>query len=269
MRALFVVATAASVVALPSVAGATPRALPFTYTTETLGEGEAELEQYADVTPLRALSTSSGAPVWYLGTQLLTELEYGLGGRAELGLYFTLLPAPGGAYTSTGPMIEGNGTKQRLRYTFAEPGEWPIDVGAYGELAENDHEIEVEAKILLQRRLGRLRIDVNLWAEYEVYYVPQRDIVLNPTLGATYELAPSVHVGAETWVRAELPDPAPHPRPYSVGPAAYVGPALLLAFAKLWWSTGVYGRVSEPAHAMQPGEPYGPVWVRTMIGFNL
>src|SRR5204863_4231945 len=139
---------AAFVSSTAGTARATPRPLPFTYTTETLAEGETEIEQYADVTPVRALSTSSGAPTWYGSTQFQTELEHGLTDRLELGLYFVYVPSPGDRLTSTAGTTEGTGIKQRLRYTLAEPGEWPIDVGLYGELVENDHEFEIEAKIL-------------------------------------------------------------------------------------------------------------------------
>jgi hypothetical protein len=253
----------------PSTAVATPRPLPFTYTTETLGAGETEIEQYADMTPVRALSTSTGTPVWYAGTQFQTEIEHGITDRLELGLYLVYVPSPGDAYTSTAPMTEGTGVKERVRFVLGEPGAWPVDVGVYGELVENDHEFELEAKLLLQRRLGKLRIATNLWAEYEVYYQPQKDVVLNPTLGATYEITPAVHVGAEGWMRVEFPDPAPHPRPYSVGPTTYVGPTLLLNFGRLWWSTGIYLRTSPFDHSMQPGEPYGPVWGRTVIGIEI
>jgi hypothetical protein len=254
---------------LPRLAHATPRPLPFTYTTDTLETGAAEIEQYADLTPLRARSTANGLPIWYLATQFQTEFEYGITDRLELGLYFTVVPSPGDAYSSTAPMTEGTGVKQRLRYTFAAPGEWPVDLGLYGELVENDHEFEVEGKILLQRRIGKLRIDSNLWAEYELYYAPQRDVVLNPTLAATYQVTAAVHVGVESWLRVEFPDPAPHPRPFGVGPVGYVGPTFLVSLGRLWWSTGVYARVSQVNHTMQPGEPYGPVWARTIVGFDL
>jgi hypothetical protein len=254
---------------LPRLAHATPRPLPFTYTTDTLEAGGAEIEQYADLTPLRARSTLNGLPTWYLATQFQTEFEYGITDRLELGLYFTVVPSPGDAYSFTAPMTEGTGVKQRLRYTFAAPGEWPVDLGLYGELVENDHEFEVEGKILLQRRIGKLRIDSNLWAEYELYYVAQRDVVLNPTLAATYQVTAAAHVGLESWLRVEFPDPAPHPRPFSVGPVGYVGPTFLVSLGRLWWSTGVYARVSQANHTMQPGEPYGPVWARTIVGFDL
>jgi hypothetical protein len=263
------IAAAAIVATLGTRASATPRPLPFTYTTETLGQGEVELEQYADLTPVRATSTATGKPVWYGATQFQTEIEYGLAERVELAFYFTYVPSPGDAYTSTAPMPEGSGIKQRIRYVFANPGEWPIDLGLYGELVENDHEIEVEAKVLFQRRLGKLRVAANLWAEYEVYYQPQKDLVFNPTLGTTYEITPTFHLGAEGWMRVEFPDPAPHPRPYSVGPFGYVGPAVLLNFGRIWWSSGVYARVTDFSHSMQPGEPFGPVWARTVVGIGL
>jgi hypothetical protein len=253
---------------LAPAARATPRPLPFTYTTETLGKGELEIEQFADLTPLRARAASSGEDVWYAATQFQTELEYGITDRLELGLYFVVVPTPA-ELTSTGEMTEGTGVKQRLRYVFAPPGEWPIDVGVYGELVENDQEFEVEAKVLLQRRFGKLRIATNLWAEYEIYYQPEKSLVLNPTLGATYEITPSVHLGAEGWMRVEFPSPAPHPRPYELGPAGYVGPAVLLNFGKLWWSTGLYARVSDVDHRMDAGEPFGPLWARTIVGFEL
>jgi hypothetical protein len=257
--------------AMPSRALATPRPLPFTYTTDTLDTGEVEIEQYADLTPLRATNVPSGngASIWYLATQFQTEFEYGITDRLELGLYFTYVPTQNYAYANTAVMTEGTGVKERLRYTFAAPGEWPIDLGLYGELVQNDHEFEVEAKILLQRRIGRLRVDANLWAEYELYYAPQKDVVLDPTLGATYQVTPAVHVGGEGWLRVEFPDPAPHPRPFSVGPVVYLGPTFLASMGRLWWSTGIYARVSQVDHTMQPTDPYGPLWVRTVVGFDL
>jgi hypothetical protein len=253
----------------PARARATPRPLPFTYTTETLATGDLEVEQFADLTPVKALGLS-GNPVWYLGTQFQTEFEYGITDRLELGLYIVYVPTPAG-YIETAPMTEVTGAKERLRYVFADPGEWPIDVGVYGELVEGDTEAELEAKILLQRRIGKLRIDTNLWAEYELNYAsPAKDIVLNPTLGATYEIAPAVHVGAEGWMRVEFTSPATNPRPpIALGPVGYVGPAVLFNFGKLWWSTGIYARVTQIDYTMQAGDPYGPVWIRTIIGLNL
>lgn len=264
------VATAAALLSSVGAAHATPRALPFTYGTETNPEGSSEIETYVDVTPVRARSTANGAPVWYLGSQIQAEYEVGITDRLELGLYVTWVPTPGDSVTSTATMTEGNGLKQRLRYVFAAPGEWPIDVGVYGEIVENDREIELEGKILLQRRVGRLRIATNLVSEYELYYSGgARDVVFQPTLGATYEVSPSLHLGVEGWMRVELPHPAPATRPYGLGPHGYVGPTVLWNLGRLWWAFGVYGRVTDAAHTMQQGEPFGRVWARSIIGVDL
>ena len=263
------VVVAAVLLATVSAARANPRALPFTYPYETLAEGSLELEQFADLTPLRALSATSGAPTWTLGTQLQTELEYGITDRLELGLYFTLAPSVGEALTGRATLTEGNGVKQRLRLRLAEEGEWPVDIALYGEVVENDREIELEAKIILQKRFERLRVAVNLWGEREFYYTPQRDWVLNPTAGITYQISPRWNPGLEAWTRVELPDAPPTPRPFNLRAHVYVGPTMMINFGKLWWSTGVYLRADEPLRSMQAGDGYGNVWVRTMIGIGL
>jgi hypothetical protein len=257
-------------------ARATPRPLPFTYTYDTLGEGETELENYVDLTPVKALS-SSGKPVWYTATQFQAEYEHGITDKLELGLYVAFQPTPDGfAPGSTATLTEGTGFKERLKYRLAEEGEWPVDVALYGELVEYSTEFEIEAKIILSRRFGKFLVAANAWAEREFYYsVSQQDWVINPTVGVTYQITPAFHAGLEYWMRAEFPDPAPNPRPFSVGPNNFVGPAFMFNFGSFWWATGVYGLVNDINRTVQPNsvtaanDDYGPIWVRTVIGVEL
>jgi hypothetical protein len=260
-----------AIAASATVARANPRALPFTYTTDTLAPGQVEIEQYADLVPLRAVSPASTHRQWYLASAFQTEFEIGIADRLELGLYLSLVPDPGEQLANKAlfPGV-GNGIKQRLRYALADPGAWPIDVGIYGELVENEREIELEAKLLLHRRFDRLRIAANLSAEYELYFSEQRDIVLNPSLGATYELTPRLHVGLDAWLRGEYPrNPPPAARSFGLGPQAYLGPAVMFQFGKLWWTIAAYARITEVSHDLQPGEPYGPIYLRSLIGYDL
>jgi hypothetical protein len=255
-----------------ATASANPRALPFTYTTDTLTEGGVEIEQFADLVPLRSTATS-GAEQRYLGTQFQTEIEVGIKDRLELGLYFTFAPPPPSAIvpTTAASMPESNGLKQRLRYILADLGEWPVDVGVYGEITENDTEIELEGKLLLQRRFDRLRIAGNVTVEYELDYDGERDVIFNPSLGATYEVTPRLHVGVDSWLRGEYDDKhSPMPlSAFGLGPEVYVGPAVLYSFGKLWWSVGAYFRVTDTDHTVADGEVYGPMWFRSMIGYEL
>lgn len=268
---LIALAAGAVVAASSSVSHANPRALPFTYTTDTLPVGGVEIEQYVDAVPLRAVSTSSAKPEWYLPTAFTTELEIGIAERLELGLYMTFVPDAGEQFASKSLFPGGgNGLKQRLRYIFADPGAWPVDVGVYGELTENEREVEVEAKVLLQKRFDRLRIAANLSAEYELYFNEQREWVLNPSAGATYEVTPNFHLGVDSWLRGEYPtNPKPATRTFGLGPAAYVGPAVMLNFGKVWWAVGGYVRVTDFSHDLQPGEPFGKVYFRSMVGYDL
>jgi hypothetical protein len=252
-------------------ASANPRALPFTYTTDTLAKGGVEIEQYVDLTLLRAFSSSSTVVEWYLPSAFQTEIEIGLADRLELGLYMTFVPDPGEQFASKAVFPgTGNGLKQRLRYIFADPGTLPIDLGVYGELVENEREIELETKVLVQRRFDRLRFAANVSGELELYFTGQRELVMNPSLGATYEITPKLHVGIDSWLRGEYPrNPPPSKRTFGLGPQAYVGPAVMTSFGKLWWAVGAYVRVTQTSHHVQISEPYGPLYVRSMIGYDL
>jgi hypothetical protein len=248
------------------VAHANPRPLPFTYQSETLPTGAVEVEQFVDFVPLRPTNVA-GADVRVLGTQFQTEFEVGITDKLELGLYVTYAP-PVGDGMEPPKLPDGNGAKQRLRYRLADPQAWPVDVALYGEVSENDREIELEAKVILQRRFGALRVITNLWAEHEFYFNGSHEWVLAPTLGATIELSPRFHLGAEAWMRAEFPTAAPASRDFNRGPHVFAGPAFLATFGKLWWSTGIYVRATDFDRSTQPTDAYGHLWARTIIGLG-
>ena len=255
-------------------AAANPRPLPFTYQHEQLAAGESEIEQFVDFSPTRASDGTTGELAWYGLTNYTTEFETGLTDRLELGLYLTLVPIPpADRFTAVPTGLESNGIKQRLRYSLAPSGLWPVDVSLYGELSENDHEFEIEAKILLQRRIGIARIIANLSAEQEFYYNgKEHDFVANPSLGVTFEASQRVQPGLEVWMRGEWDEDAEsgeHARPFELGPHVYAGPTLLLQFGRLWWSNGVYIRATDRSHTLAAGESYGDLWARTIIGIGL
>jgi hypothetical protein len=257
----------------------TPRPLPFTYTYETLGEGELEVEQYADLTPL-TVPALSNAREFALASQFQTEFEYGITNRLELGLYLTLAPTLSSSVAgqSWAPLPEGNGTKQRLRYRLFDEGVLPIDIGLYGELTENEREFEIEAKVILQKRFGNLRIAANVVGEHEWYFAsPQQDWIFDPSAGLTYQVTPVFQPGIESWMWMEATNqpyltPEGKPggaTPFNNKPNVYVGPAVLFNFGKLWWSTGAYLRVTNFNHDLVPSvDAFGLVWFRTVIGIS-
>ena len=101
----------------------------------------------------------------------------------------------------------------------------------------------------------------NLWGEreYENFNIHQGDWVINPTLGLTYQVTPVFHPGIEGWMRAEF-RLEPHPRPFNLGPQAYVGPTMMFDFGNFWWSTGAYLRVTDAGRPLFDGGGVGQDW---------
>ena len=264
---------------LPSGASrANPRALPFTYPSESLPKGASEVEQYTDLTPVKAY-TGGSTPSWTLNYTLTTEFEHGITNRLELGLYLALQSDTGSGSGSANSPLTFSGIKQRLRYRFAAPGQWPVDVAVYLELAELSNEVELEGKLNLQRRVGPVRFMVNLWAEHEFYYNGMQEWVLNPTAGVTAQIRPMFHLGFEYWMHAEVGRTGgPALAPSAMLDAAtvantnahsYLGPAMLLQFGRFWWSTGAYLRLDGIHDPLPVGALYGHFWIRTIIGLDI
>jgi hypothetical protein len=259
---------------LPSLALATPVPLPFTYPYETLAKGEAEDELYGDMTPLRVQADPSDATkgrLWEPAYVLQNELEYGVTDHVELAWYqvFQANPVDGG-----GNLMTFDGFKFRARIRVGEAGELPLDVALYFELETLHDELSFEEKVILAKRFGRFHWMANLWVEQEMNRFlddAQRnvDFVVNPTTGITYEVAPSFQPGIEYWgrgilgAREDTSVDAINHRLHN-----FLGPTVHFDWGKLWWSLGVYADLNN-MDKPQPGESYGPVWVRTLLGLTL
>lgn len=251
-----------------SSAAANPRALPFTYPHQTLAQGEFEAEQYFDTTPVRVIreDEDGSRAVTSFRSQLQTELEYGLTDRLEVGWYFVFRQA---ASPGT-PIVGFTGVKQRLRYRFADAGEWPVNVGVYFEVAEYHNEIEVEEKLLLSRRFGRLNLMTNLWIEQEYYFQTEVwKFLYNPTAGLTFDIAPNVIIGAEYWARGSfVQSSAALGNLPNATPRHYLGPTMLAAGGPYWFSIGAYTRLDSLDEPLEPYESWGRFYVRAIIGID-
>jgi len=255
---------------------ATPRALPFTYPNETLAQGEIEIESYVDVNPLRSVADPNDPTVgniWNPEYTIQTELEYGLSDHWELGLYqvFKAAPQVGGDNS-----MVFDGLKWRVRTRLAEPGELPVDLGFYLELETMHDELSLEGKINLQRRFGRLTWMANLWEE-ETLSRPldskmrgrQLHFIVNPTTGVVFQVTPTFHPGIEFWARGELSANGPTPQERENSRVHYfIGPTSHLNFGRFWFSMGLYLHANT-MRTPEPGDAYGPVWFRSVVGLEL
>jgi hypothetical protein len=260
--------------ALP--ARATPRTLPFSYPNETLSKGALELEAYTDVNLVRVAADPTGevrGNIWSPEYRLQTEFEYGITDRVELGLYqvFEAAPQAGGGNTLT-----FDGLKWRVRTRIAEPGQLPVDIGLYFELETMHDELALEAKLNLQRRVGRLRLLSNLWVE-EAWVRPldkksqgrEAEFIINPTLGGSFEVTPTFHPGVEYWARGQLSASGDTEQDRDNSRVHhFLGPTTHLNFGRLWWTAGLYFHLNN-LRIPKPDDAYGPLWFRSVIGLDL
>jgi hypothetical protein len=268
--ALRAVASLAALFALASseaAARATPRELPFTYPYQTLAKGELEIEQYADVSPTRARA-ADGSLAWAMPPAFQTEFEYGVTHRLELALYVAYMPGLSAGYTSV-PELGDTGLRQRVRYRFADQDELPVDLALYGEVSELTTNLELEAKLLLSKQLGDFHLMANLTGSRITEYQGPGAWELSPSAGVSYQVNPTFHPGLEYWNKTTLPDREDGGRTFDDGPHHYAGPVMMFNFGKLWWSTGVYARLSDLHHQLDAGEAQGRVWARTIVGLSL
>jgi hypothetical protein len=248
-------------------ASATPHPLPFSYPYATLPGGATEAEQYVDMIPVRVARELPGTTesVLTLRSALTTEIEYGITDRLELGWYFAFEQSA----SPTTPALRFSGVKQRLRYRFVDEGEWPVDLGLYLEVAELFSVIEVEEKILLSRRFGPVTLLSNLWLEHEyLFQTGEVEHIYHPTFGVSFEASPNVAPGVEYWVRGKLGDSAKAGE-VSERPHHYVGPTLLLQGGESFLSLGAYARIDQFGKSAVPGDPWGKLWVRAILGVAL
>jgi hypothetical protein len=275
MKTTFKFISALAAWLVPAIAAANPRPLPFSYPYATLPEGSLELELYGDVTPLRVLADPAepgAGKLWEPRYQLQNEIEYGITDRWEIGFYqvFQASPQDGGENG-----LGFDGFKFRVRTRLADAGSWPVDVGLYFELETMHDELSFEGKVNLERDFGRLRLMSNLWVEESISrpwdskaHGRAAAFIVNPTLGATYELG-HVNLGAEYWARGQLsPSGEEGVERDNTRVHHFLGPAFHANFGKFWWSLGVYANLNDMKKP-RLGADYGPIWARSVLGMEL
>jgi hypothetical protein len=170
--------------------------------------------------------------------------------------------------------LKFDGFKWRVRTRIAEAGELPVDIGLYLELETLHDEWALEEKILLSRQFGKLRALANLWVEQEVERPfdgsksGELELIVNPTAGLTYQVTPVFQPGVEYWGRGSLAPEGEGVDRQNSKVHHFVGPAVHLNFGKLWLTAGLYAHLND-IHTPRPGEKYGPVWFRSVIGIDL
>ena len=220
------------------------------YEYATQPEGNLEFELWTDVAAPR------GGP---FADSLVThrvELEYGLTDRWDVSLYHV--------FEHGGPSAEEkafrfDSWRSETRMRLAEKGEWPVDVMLYAEVerpADFTAPWEIEEKLILGRDFGRVSLVTNLVAEQALAGGQRAEHRFELDLGARYEFAPSVRLGAEVWtIQPYAAEPAAQTRP-----SYFAGPSVSLASQRVWLQFGTGFGIGDTPESL---------YLRSVLGFNL
>jgi hypothetical protein len=194
MRRVLLACVLAAAVCAARPAGASVRSFVYTQESRVLSPGESELEPW---TTFRA-----GRSRYYSALDGRLELEHGLLSHLQLALYWNFS-------TQTQDVVQDALTREltrvsesefasasaELKYQLSDPTADVLGSALYFETTLGPRESELEAKLIVDRSVGKWLLAANAVAELELEPVRNADgseletaLVLEPTLAAAYML---------------------------------------------------------------------------------
>lgn len=200
-RLALLVTTGAALALAAQPANADARRFTFTYETTTMPEGQWEYEQWV------TWSTDKDIDSDFDRLEFRQEFEYGFTDNFQAAFYFA------DWRYQDGRSVSENGAEVRnsaieLVYSLSDPVNDPLGVALYGEIKAGDEILELEAKLLLQKNVGSWVFAWNgiFEAEWEGERYDEDKGELGQTIGVSYQLNPSLLVGAELVHEIEYDD---------------------------------------------------------------
>jgi hypothetical protein len=178
---------------LPLAALASDRPLTSTYLSDTLPPGSFELEPWVTV--------RAGQERFFLATDVRLELEYGLLDGLQLAAYLNggLEVADPGDGTRPAAFHFG-GVSLEAKWKLLDASADALGLALYLEPTFAPDAVELEARVIVDKRLGDLVLAANVAGEYEFEFVAgalQREFKLELDLGASYQVTRWLAVGLE------------------------------------------------------------------------
>jgi hypothetical protein len=257
MRRVFLALLVAVTVA--SAAEASERRFTYTYESGVLPPGGREIEPWS--------TFRLGRSEFYSRFDGRIELELGLTERLQTALYLNAkavaADTPLGRSTST--ELEGISSEWKLK--LADPVADRAGVALYGELSAGPTELEVEGKLILDKRAGRLLGALNLVAEHEWGFEEagtEQETALEVDAAACWFLTPRLTAGLELRSHTVLP-----PEGEPTRSALFLGPTVSYAREGWWAAVSVLPQIHALAGASDGGldlEEHERVEIRVLFG---
>lgn len=200
------------------------------------------------------------------------EYEVGLTERLQTSLYLNF---SGYSLRDGNGFNEGmvwRGVSSEWKYKLSDSVADPLGVALYGELLGAPHELELEAKLILDKRVGDWLFAANLVLENDYEYFPGASrFELKPKLdlGATYFVTHGFSAGVE--LESASVYPVGKPVEFS---ALFAGPVVSYARAGYWVALSVLPQLpafKTPAGSATPYvlTDYNRLYARLLFSFQL
>jgi hypothetical protein len=217
-------AVALSLLVLSSTASADRRLFTYTYEYKTVPQGHTAIELW------HTEDRTTWDPDTAQSMENILEVEHGLTDHWDMALYSVFSQTASNQPGIPPEPYHFDELKLETRYRFADRGEWPVDVLAYGEVVKVFGEgiYELEGKAIIARDFDNLTAAVNIIGALE--FEPEPEPEFGYAAGLSYELHPKFSIGAETYATI-----TEYEQSFAGGPAFAVAPSSSL------WATFTLG----------------------------
>lgn len=209
---------------VPLVARANDRHFSYTYESAVLAPGEKELEVWT--------TYRNGRDTRYTRFDERLEFEIGLVPGLQTSFYLNV--------TAIGQNVNGelaNSTEVSVsnewKWRLLDSAVDGIGLALYGEITGSVDELELEGKIIVDKRIGNLLLAANFVAEHEWEFgigQTEKDLHLDGFLGASWFFTPRFSLGIEAWNANIISQGTWEHSAFFLGPvASYTGDG--------WWVT--------------------------------
>ena len=222
------------VIALSAV-GATASERHFTYTYESavLRPGAREIE------PWNTFRLGKSSFFSRLDSRL--EAEIGLTDRLQTSLYLNLKAETADTIDGRSSSTEFEGISSEWKMKLSDPVADPAGVALYGELRAGTAEVELEGKLILDKRAGRFLGALNLVAEHEWVFEEaetEREKAFELDAAGCWFLTRRLTAGLELRSHTVVPPPGEPTRS-----ALFLGPTVAYATEGWWVAASVLPQV--------------------------
>lgn len=204
-------------------ASASERRFTYTYESTVLAPGERELEPWS--------TWRAGRDGYYSAFDERLEFEVGLTERLQTAFYVNFGAVTAGAARATSTSFDGVSSEWKLK--LSDPVADAVGSALYLELAAGPSSAAVEAKLILDRRVGHLLVALNLSAEraWDLGVSPaEAETELEAVAGVSWAVTSALAVGIEVREVNELAGSEVESAVLSGGPAVSWN-------GSTWWAT--------------------------------